>query len=115
MVSKLLIFSRQNWVLGVTLTLNTDQKVKDATGTSGYVKRSGFWKKFWEEKTGEKFPAQCQRYECTRKADLGAHVFVDCIYEEDRTDKENPPKKIHKGLLINWCFVFVNFPIFIPS
>ena len=85
---ELLIFSRQNWVLGVTLTL-TDHNVKNIVGSSGRVRRSQTWKRFWEMKTGEKFPDECQRYQCTRRAVLGAHVFVECIYEGNLIYREN--------------------------
>ena len=75
-------------MLGVTLTLR-DHRVKDVEGSGCHGRRSRTWRRFWEMKTGLQFPEECRRYDCWKKAEVGAHVFVDCIYEGNFNHREN--------------------------
>jgi|SRR5690554_3871063 len=57
-------------------------KVKNLNGTSNRRPPYGYvsWKDWWEKQKGRKF-YQCSKYLCTKKAEVGAHVQKDYLYD----------------------------------
>ena len=55
-----------------------DDQVRNIEGTSQCDPRRSTtsWKQYWTEKTGQKWPEQCQIKNCTRLASDGGHVNI---------------------------------------
>ena len=66
------------WQSGDLFELDEYDYVSHVVGSGAH---KGNWKKYWMDKTGRKFPRVCQIYGCSKRAVVGAHVYVKHLHQ----------------------------------